>query len=548
MFKKLSLVMVVMAVAVAGISGVVASQGLGTVIFVPRINAEVGWSTLIQVQNVGDTNTGAVIFFWGTFSGNCPPNDPGPIQCACRSILRNGVWAIEGTIPEGAKSAIIYSVAEDLFQEACEAATASTSNERRVWAEDYGGTGESLTVVIHRSGPNEFGTPVSSAYTGIPQASGEGAYTYLAPYAMRGYHGLDTELTIQNTGEWCASPQIQYREQGSGRIGADFIEHIECLAPGEAVKVRVPRVSELGGSHGWLGSATIIANQPLAIITDQTSIEQGGLDRGVLSSARLDSVGALMHFAAPIFREWGGWQTGIQVQNLHPLLPAFVTVEFLASDGGHIIFLGDWVEPSASTTFFLPAIVDIGNDYVGAAEIQSHNQVGFPGGEADGQDVAVVVDLKYQFRPGEDLRLEPQAGSYPPHRESEIKGVYSFALPFVAREYEGITSMIAIRNNSGCNEIRQKIEFYTDAGDLVCESSSWLAPGHLKLIDLQGLNCLVPGWAGSAMMTVEEVNQLCDVDGDGHADQEQVMPSVVVLNRAEGFGDATSAYPGIPIP
>ena len=36
---------------------------------IPRIDKKGGWSTRIQVQNVGDERTGAVAFLWGAYSG-----------------------------------------------------------------------------------------------------------------------------------------------------------------------------------------------------------------------------------------------------------------------------------------------------------------------------------------------------------------------------------------------------------------------------------------------------------------------------------------------
>lgn len=62
--------------------------------------------------------------------------------------------------------------------------------------------GEPLAVTVNRSGPNDFGTTVSSAYTGACEkmVGGNRPYGYFVPYAMKAYHGLDTEIVIQNSG------------------------------------------------------------------------------------------------------------------------------------------------------------------------------------------------------------------------------------------------------------------------------------------------------------------------------------------------------------
>jgi len=231
---------------------------------IPRIDKKGGWSTRIQVQNVGDERTGAVAFFWGAYSGLCPSNDPGPMGHACMSIPENGVWTLRSQIPADAYSAIIYSVDDSDFQDACEDADLTTTADWNVWKEDYEGTGQPLAVTVNRVGPDDFGTTVSSIYVGVVETMvGRGPpYGYFAPYLMKGYHNLDTEMTIQNSGRYCVSVWIYYQEQESCRLS--YAQHIQQLAPGEAVRVRVPRLPELGGDGAWLGSAYITAASPWA--------------------------------------------------------------------------------------------------------------------------------------------------------------------------------------------------------------------------------------------------------------------------------------------
>ena len=96
--KKLHLVITLalaLGLLVGLIAGSAASAGqAGRKIQIPSINVEDGWSTWIHVQNVGDDDTGAVVFFWREYSGLCPSNSPGPIEHACQRIVRNGVWTL----------------------------------------------------------------------------------------------------------------------------------------------------------------------------------------------------------------------------------------------------------------------------------------------------------------------------------------------------------------------------------------------------------------------------------------------------------------------
>ena len=517
---------------------------IGARIQLPAVDNEGGWETLIQVQNAGDAGTGAIVFFWGEYSGQCPDNDPGPIGVACRRVPGNAVWTLQAQIPDPARSAIVYSVDGDLFGQACEDATDAVgdSDDWKEWEDDYQATGEPVAVIVQRQGPDDYDTVVSSAYTGISEdMEGSGPpYQYFAPYAMRQYYDLDTEMVIQNSGQRCTSVWLHYQKQG-GSCNFNYSEHIEQLAPGESVRKRVPEV--LG--PGWLGSVYVTANEALGILVDQTSFPPSE-DRGVLLTYRarpykltLDT----LFYADLIFRELSGWGASIQVQNLTPeSLPTFVTVEFFDSKGDSILFLGDWVCPAGGATFYLPAIAGLGVEYAGAAVIQSHSQVGYPGGEeTEGQPIFAVVDLK-------KAEMDAQGGSYNAYAESENMGASAIVLPFLARDHQGVTSLIAVRNSSNCNDIELKLEVRDETGAVVgFVGDFWLRAGHIKLIDLASVGSVVPGFVGAGIAEVTDVQQLCDTDGDGDVDQSPTMLSVVVVNKGAGPGDVTEVYEGIPV-
>ena len=644
------------------------AAGPGRRVQIPRIDkgrryGEGDWSTWIQVQNVGVERTGAVAFFWGAYSGLCPSNDPGPMGHACMSIPENGVWTLRSQIPADAYSAIIYSVDDSDFQDACDDADLTTTADWNVWKEDYEDTGQPLAVTVNRVGPNDFGATVSSIYVGIDETmEGRGPpYSYFAPSLMKGYHDLDTEMTIQNSGRYCVSVWIYYREQESCELS--YAQHIQQLAPGEAVRVRVPRLPELGGDGAWLGSAYITASQPLGIVVDQTSFSTptstrtptptttptlslpmstptnmptrtptntptatarptstatptgmlaprasviylpvilkawpfGGaqdrppvartqtptststptatspscptptptptrtpsptptatlepgwedddsdqrprlfVDWGAPSTSPLstDQGMLLTYWARPykdsedtvfyadlIYREWSGWDVSIQVQNLtQHSQPSFVTVEFMDNSGDHLLSLSDWICANGSANFYLPAIIDLGMNYVGAAVIHSRNQ-----------PIFAVVNLKHP--------ATGQGGSYNAHAEHEKEGVTDIALPSLAKGYQGVTSQIAVRNNSDNGGIMLTVEITDETGRVVTRIPSfWLPPRHLKVIDLANTGSLIPGFVGAGRVRV--------VGNDGPT---EVMPSAVVVQQGTGPGDITAIYEGIPV-
>ncbi|MBL7156192.1 MAG: hypothetical protein ISS87_01150 [Candidatus Pacebacteria bacterium] len=454
-------------------------------------------------------------------------------------IPENGVWTIKSQVPTGAKSGILYSVDPDYFNEACEAAATVTWES---WARVYGSSGEPLEVIVRRAGPNDYGTVGASEYVGVHDDSGSSPpYQYFTPYLMKEYNCLNTKMTIQNSGDICTSIWIYYREQGTCQVL--FAQHIEQIAPGEAIRIKLPNTIP----QPFLGSGFITANAPLGIVVDQTTSGQSECsDRGsFLSYEGLPYTGDLNWYVPMAFREISGWETSIQIQNMtRQSLPAFITADFMNSSGGKILFVGDWVSPYCSTTVYVPGIVDLGSDYTGGVEVQAHTQVDYPGNVVNGQLIGVVVDLKFQYH-GEPSRLGPQAGSYVAHAQNQIQGVNIFACPLVSKGHQSVTSQIGIRNHSNCNKIRPRINFYDETGGLVSSYVlSWLHPKQIRLLDLETVGGLVSGWMGNAKILIEEGNieQLCDVDTDGHTDEEPLLWSPVVINQGLPPGDHTGIY------
>jgi len=595
MSKKFRLLMVL--VLVIGLFGglltastVSADPLPGLVVEIPRIDLGdvfgttiADWQTRIQVQNVGSGPTGVVAIFWPGFDGTCPSSDPGPMGHACMWLPYNGVWTLRSQIPAGAKSAIIYSVDPDDFNDACTKPGSTTA--WRDWVDDYANTGQPLAVTVDRWGTDSYGEfDLSSSYTGVadpdmvdPRLWGP-PYEYFAPYVMHGYNNLDTTITIQNSGDICASIWIYYKGQGN----CEFMkaQHIEAIAPGQAIRIGPGADKNMAYPSPeldapWLGAAYVTSNVPLGIIVDQLS-HAPSANRAVLSTMRGMPFWYDWNrtwYADLLYREISGWTSSIQVQNLtKDSMPTFVTVEFFDQSGDSILFVGDWVCRNGSNTFYLPAIIDLGVNfpfgYVGAAEIQSHWQVDYPGGEHEGEPIFAVVDLKktkvYDDSTGfwrHTVAGETQAGAYNAHPETQKENAWGWAMPHIAKEQDGVTSRIAIRNNANCNKISGTIYIKDETGTIVAYIPvPWLHPKHMKIFDLAYIGAVARGFVGAAEFFVEGVEQLCDVNADGITDQLPVMPSVVVLNYGfakelpigsgagplTDLGDLTRVYEGIP--
>ena len=160
-----------------------------------------------------------------------------------------------------------------------------------------------------------------------------------------------------------------------------------------------------------------------------------------------------------------------------------------------------------------------------------------------------MVDLK-------KVEMGAQGGSYNAYAESEKMGASAIMLPFLARDHQGVTSLIAVRNSSNYNDIKVKLEVRDETGAVVSwVGDFWLRAGHVKLIDLANVGSpsagsghgVVPGFAGAGIAEVTDVQQLCDTDGDWDVDEAPTMFSVVVVNKGAGSGDVTEVYKGIPV-
>ncbi len=243
------------------------SSSYGKKIQVPSINVEDGWSTWIHAQNVGDDDTGAIVFYWGEYSSLCPTNSPGPAAHACQRIVKNGVWTLRSAIPTEAKAAIIYSVDKDVFEEACQASGDAVGDTTAwmQWKSQYQGTGQPLAVVAMRFGPNNS----YSSYVGISEAmEGTPPYEYYALYLVKDYQGENAQLSIQNSGEYCVSVLVDYRESDTGRL--THTRHFEALAPGEALHLKTEEINEI--PPNWLGTAFVRAAQPLGVVVEHTNV------------------------------------------------------------------------------------------------------------------------------------------------------------------------------------------------------------------------------------------------------------------------------------
>jgi len=491
----------------------------------PVIQVGEGWETLIQVQNVGPLPTGAIMFLWGDESGECPFNDPGPIDSLCSDPISPGsVWTVRGDVLAGARAAIVYPVSLAQLNTKCEEAenAVGDSSAWLTWVEQWEAEarGGVLAVTVHRLGPDDGGATVSSAYTGISEdLEASHPFAYFAPLNKRAYDGSDTELYIQNSGQICTSVWVHYQGQESCR--REYDQHIEQLAPGETHRTDVPEA--LG--DGWRGSASISANVPLGIVVDEWGHDMLFTHQVPL----LEEVsGSLVSYAPLVYLDQE-WSAVVQVQNLSQTgQPTFVTVNFLDGNGDPVHSLNDWICANGSQSFYVPSFDASPGQFIGAAVIESQSHILPPtNDEVPGSPVYALVKLLNSST--------GQGMSYNAIPQGRAEGIEAFALPRLVKNDQGWSSEIALRNNSAQNTLHVALDIYGGDG-LLATVPLTIEPNHVSYVKLDDLGSVPDAFVGSGVMWVT------DVEGDG-----PLSPAVVVVEKASGSGDLTEGCEGVPL-
>jgi hypothetical protein len=559
--------------------------------------------TWLQVQNTGDDFTKALLVIWGD-PGSCEPQAAGPIKAECTGLLRPGsAWTWKGTmLPSGAKSAIVYSLStavtgDDVVADViCEYFAETVLGDDDDWRRfdrqfRLGGSGswsggawsfptdwgQPLAITVNRNcpGDNTPSVAVNAAYTGISDPMEgiydpvSGGYMYYAPLVWASFgtapNDWNSIIHIQNSGDECSSIEIWFQAQDNCLRAT--IGEILSLAPGEAWQFDPNTVV----GPDFQGSAWIRASQPLGIVVDHVGQDLFLSYRGfpadnatgaTIPGGDLFSVGSLVNYAPLTYREYNGWDTGIQVQNLSSVVNAKVKVYFFDASGDIVQTIVDWICPRGSQTFFLPAINWPGYlfEYVGAARVESQDwwSPGDPG--VDAPNVMSVVNLiKYQ----DSTRAVALEGlAYNAFSEPEVfdwqhnDGWWHqfswghIAIPFVAQQKQGVTSEIAIQNVNPWPGFTDFTVFLYDQNgfiDAICEK---LNEKQVEYIDLNQWRTINPGFLGSMLIRPRDWHHGADqgVDEDFPALAAIGVERVGrVLTDPDIPGDESKGFEGFPI-
>ncbi|MSP11674.1 MAG: hypothetical protein EXR62_01820 [Chloroflexi bacterium] len=553
----------------------------GTRIQVPVIDS-ITCKTAIRVQNVGAASTKAVLVLWGN-AGPCAPQSIGPNKAECTGLLQPGsAWTFaSGMMPAGSHSGIIYSFGiDDLNRngvsdadEACEELFSDAFNAN-AWRNDdssfqnYGRTslgfraGQPIAVEVSRTCPgnNDPTLHMNAAYTGISDLmEGQydtvfGGFAYYVPliFVQKGTPPRDynTRIYIQNSGSECTSVEIYFQQQD--QCLHPVIGEILALAPGETVSYNLATIVP----PAWQGSAWLRASQPLGVVVDTIGENMFGSYRGfpaqlqyIANGKPVYSPGAPVNYAPLIYREYNGWQTGIQVQNLSSIFNAKVKVYFVDHRGGIITTIADWICPRGSQSFFLPVISGLPGTYVGAARIESQGYFS-PGSPNVGAPyvMSVVNIMKYadsnMSRPLEMIMYNaiPQQEAFS-WQTGDLHGAGRLAYPIIARRLQNdVNTEVAIQNinpNPGFTTVA--MYFYDQNGllDYVCQT---LNEKQVDYIDFAQWRYIPRGFTGSLLVSATYTTQPGGF-GLGGVGIERVGTT---LNQ-DILGDESLGYEAFPV-
>ncbi|MEA2639191.1 MAG: hypothetical protein QOF51_585, partial [Chloroflexota bacterium] len=224
----------------------------------------------------------------------------------------------------------------------------------------------------------------------------------------------------------------------------------------------------------WVGSATVesLTDQPVAAVVNEVNAN-GSASSYVGITKRAPQVNAPL-----LFKNSGGWNTGIQVQNLGTL-PAVVTATYTASGNAR----GPWTEqatiqPGGSTTLYQPANPDLPDQFVGSAVLQSDR----------GQPLAAVVN---------EVRTDSTAStSY----DAFTAGSPTAYLPLLYRGFVGWNSGVQVQNLAA-TPATVRMTVYNQDGSTLTTLTNFIPAGASRTFYLPSFPTVPPGFAGSAVVT-----------------------------------------------
>lgn len=296
-----------------------------------------------------------------------------------------------------------------------------------------------------------------------------GAETLWAPLLMRQYHGWSSGIQVQNLGTTVTTVRVTYTTRSAP---APLAVSNLVIPPFASRTLYQPSDERIPAD--WVGSALIESTdgQPLAAIVNQVNGEGPGMSYvGVARpSARL--------FAPLLFKNAGGWNTGLQIQNASSR-DASLEASFTDNSGESTT----WTEtvrvgPGGSATFYQPANPQLPQPFIGSGTVASDA----------GQPLSGVVN--------EVRSRSTMAMAY----DAIERGAETIYVPLVYRGFAGWNSGVQVQNVGTASTVAT-MTFYRQNGSVAATVQSNIEPGESETYYLPSISPLGSAFIGSAIGT-----------------------------------------------
>jgi hypothetical protein len=291
-----------------------------------------------------------------------------------------------------------------------------------------------------------------------------GAPLVAAPLIFKDYRGWSTSLAVQNLGTAPTTVQVTYADAS----GATWSESA-TVAPLAAASFSQARSSMLPSE--FLGSARIQSSngQPLATVVTELHVDGSGMAYPGLT-------GGGERLNAPlVYKQYNGWDTGIQLHNLSPVGGTVV----IRYPGTGATVESVPISPFGSATVYQPANVQLPPGFAGSASIQ-----GPPGSRL----VGIVNHVKRGTRAAMNYTIGIGPGA-----------PATLGIPLVASDAGGWTTGVQLQQ-TGVGSSQVQVTFYREDGELALRVEETLPSGGLRTFYPPALARLGAGFRGSALV------------------------------------------------
>jgi hypothetical protein len=291
-----------------------------------------------------------------------------------------------------------------------------------------------------------------------------GAPMVAAPLIFKESRGWSTILAAQNLGSIPTTVQVTY----AGPSGTTSSESA-VVAP-----LATAHFSQAGNPQlpaDFSGSARVQSTngQPLAAVVKQLSIEGAAMSYPSVSSGT-------ERLSAPlVFKQYQGWDTGIQLFNLSAVGGTVV----IRYPGAATIVESIPIAPLGSVTVYQPANLQLPAGFMGSASIQ-----GPPGSQLAG-----IVN---QVKTGGKTAMNHVIGS-------GAQAAPTLAIPLVAADADGWATGIQLQQHGPASSQLQVL-FFREDGELALRLEESLASGASRTYYAPSLPLPGPGFRGSAVV------------------------------------------------